>query len=119
MGEHIGWVLEMDIQQGRAGDVAPLVTEMVNATRAQEPGALVYEYFLNADKSRCTVIERYADNDAVLTHLENFGSNFAERFFAVFAPVRFAVYGPADEEVRTTLGNMGATFDDRIVGFSR
>lgn len=119
MGDHIEWVLEMDIQQGRSADVAPLVTEMVNSTRAQEPGALVYDYFLNADQSRCTVIERYADNDAVLTHLENFGAHFAERFFAVFAPVRFSVYGPANEEVRSTLSPMGATFEDRIVGFSR
>lgn len=119
MSDNIEWVLEMDIQEGHAEDVTPLVSEMVNATRAQEPGALVYEYYINTDKSRCTVIERYADNDAVMTHLDNFGAHFAERFFAVFAPVRFSVYGPANEEVRSTLGNMGATFDDRIVGFSR
>jgi quinol monooxygenase YgiN len=119
MGDHIEWVLEMEIQKGRSGEVEPLVSEMVNATRAQEPGALVYDYFLNADRTRCTVIERYADNEAVMTHLENFGAHFADRFFALFAPIRFSVYGPANEEVKSALTDFGATFDDRIAGFSR
>ena len=119
MDDHMEWVLEMDIRKESAGEVQALVTEMVNETRAKEPGALVYEYFLNPEKTRCTVIERYADNEAVMTHLENFGAHFARRFFSVFQPVRFSVYGPADDNVREALSQLGATFDDRLVGFSR
>jgi quinol monooxygenase YgiN len=119
MSGNIEWVLEMDIRKDSAGDVEALVTEMVSETRAKEPGALVYEYFTNADKTRCTVIERYADNEAVMAHLENFGAHFAQRFFAIFEPVRFSVYGPADDNVREALSQLGATFDDRLAGFSR
>lgn len=119
MSDHIEWVLELDVQAGQQDAVQDLVDEMVAATHANEPGALTYEYFLSADKSRCTVIERYADNAAVMIHLGNFGAKFADRFFTVFAATRFAVYGPADDTVRGALKDFGATFDDRISGFSR
>ncbi len=119
MSEIIEWVLEMDIQPGQAANVQPLVDEMVAATQATEPGALHYEYFLNADITRCTVLERYADNAAVMTHLANFGTHFAPRFLATFAPVRFTVYGPADAQVRAALAGFGATHEDRISGFAR
>ncbi|MBI1169789.1 antibiotic biosynthesis monooxygenase [bacterium] len=119
MSDIIEWVLEMQIQDGQADKVQPLVDEMVAATRASEPGALHYEYFLNADRTRCTVIERYADNAAVKQHLANFGTHFATRFFAAFAPLRFVIYGPADDEVRAALAGNGATFESRIAGFHR
>ena len=109
----------MQIQDGQADAVQPLVDEMVAATKADEPGALHYEYFLNADRTRCTVLERYADNAAVMTHLANFGAKFAPRFLTAFAPLRFTVYGPANDEVRAALAGFGAAHEDRISGFSR
>jgi quinol monooxygenase YgiN len=119
MGEHIEWILEMDVQAGQADNVEPLIAEMVEATRADEPGALTYEYYMTPDRSRCTVVERYADNAAVMTHLGNFGAKFADRFLTAFKPVRFTVYGPADDTVRGALAGLGATHEDRIVGFHR
>ncbi len=115
----IEWVLEMEIQPGQADNVQPLLDEMAKATEADEPGALHYEYYINADKTRCTVLERYADNAAVMTHLGNFGAKFAERFLTAFAPVRFTVYGPADEQVKAALAGFGATHETLIAGFSR
>lgn len=119
MSDVIEWVLEMDIQPGQAENVQPLVDEMVKATEADEPGALHYEYHLNADKTRCTVLERYADNTAVMVHLGNFGTKFADRFLTAFVPVRFTVYGPANAEVRAALAGFGATHEERISGFHR
>jgi quinol monooxygenase YgiN len=119
MNTVIEWVLEMAINPGQMPQVQPLLDEMVAATKADEPGALHYEYYLNADHSRCTVIERYADNAAVMVHLGNFGAKFAERFLATFAPVRFTVYGPADATVRAALAGFGATHEEMIAGFHR
>ncbi|WP_300056389.1 antibiotic biosynthesis monooxygenase [uncultured Roseobacter sp.] len=119
MQDHIEWVLEMTIQDGRSDAVQPLIDEMVAATQANEPGALTYEYYLSEDGARCTVVERYADNDALMLHLKNFGEHFAERFLAVFAPTRFTVYGPADATSRAALADFGATFESRIGGFHR
>jgi quinol monooxygenase YgiN len=119
MSDVIEWVLEMAIQPGQMPNVQPLLDEMVAATRADEPGALHYEYYMNTDQTRCTVIERYADNAAVMAHLGNFGAKFADRFLAAFAPVRFTVYGPANDTVRGALAGFGATHETMIAGFHR
>lgn len=119
MKNHIEWVLEMNVQDNMSDAVQPLIEEMVAATQANEPGTLTYEYYLTEDHSQCTVLERYAENDAAMIHLENFGTHFAERFLTVFAPVRFTVYGPSDETLRAALAGFGAVFETRIGGFHR
>ncbi|GHF33067.1 putative quinol monooxygenase [Seohaeicola zhoushanensis] len=119
MSAIIEWVLEMKVQEGQAENVMPLLEEMVAATQADEPGALVYEYYMSADKSRCTVIERYADSAAAMVHLGNFGAKFAGRFLKVFAPDRLYVYGPADAKLRAAVAGMGAVHFDRAAGFHR
>jgi hypothetical protein len=40
---------------------------------ANEPGTLQYDWFFNADETRCVVRETYASSEAVLTHLGNVG----------------------------------------------
>jgi len=115
----IEWVLEMRVQDGQAENVQPLIEEMVAATQADEPGALHYEYYMSEDKSTCTVLERYADNAAVMTHLGNFGAKFADRFLAAFAPERLVVYGPANDEVRGALAGFGAVHMSLASGFHR
>ncbi|MEI4470992.1 putative quinol monooxygenase [Frigidibacter sp. MR17.24] len=119
MGGIIEWVLEMRIRPGATGTYPALIAEMAEATQANEPGALVYEYFLTADGTGITVVERYVDSDAALVHLDTFGKRFAERFLAVFEPVRLTVYGPASEALRAALVPLGAAHLERVEGFSR
>ena len=119
MSDVIEWVLEMQVQDGQADNVQALLDEMVSATQADEPGALHYEYYMPDDRSTCTVLERYADNAAVMAHLGNFGAKFAERFMTCFAPTRFTVYGPANAEVMGALAGFGATNQSRVAGFHR
>ncbi|MCX7558332.1 antibiotic biosynthesis monooxygenase [Sulfitobacter sp. F26204] len=119
MSDIIEWVLEMRVQEGQADKVQPLLDEMVAATKSDEPGALHYEYYMPEDRSTCTVLERYADNAAVMVHLGNFGAKFAERFLTVFVPERFTVYGLANAEVRGALAGFGATHQSMVSGFHR
>ncbi|MCB1340271.1 MAG: antibiotic biosynthesis monooxygenase [Pseudooceanicola sp.] len=119
MSDIIEWVLEMKVQDGQADKVQPLLDEMVAATKADEPGALVYEYYMDVAKSRCTVIERYADSDAAMVHLGNFGARFADRFLAAFAPERFTVYGPASDQLRAAVAGFGAVHFGQVAGFCR
>ncbi len=118
MSNVISWSLQMSVRDGTLDDAKALVSEMVEATR-DEPGALTYEYFLSDDGSTCHIYERYADSDATMAHLGNFGANFAERFMACFAPTSFSVYGPASAEVRGALEAFGATHYKMLDGFSR
>ena len=119
MSDIIEWVLEMDVNPGQADNIQALVDEMVQATEANEPGALHYEYYLSDDGTRCTVLERYADSAAAMVHMGNFGANFADRFMTVFKPARLSVFGPASDELRAALTPLGASFDPQIAGFHR
>ncbi|WP_370399514.1 putative quinol monooxygenase [Sulfitobacter sp. JB4-11] len=119
MSDIIEWVLEMRVQDGQADKVQPLLDEMVAATQADEPGALHYEYYMNTDHSLCTVLERYENNTAAMIHLGNFGTKFADRFLAAFAPERFTVFGPAEDDLRSALAGFGATHLEMVAGFHR
>lgn len=119
MSDIIEWVLVLKVQDGQAGNVMPLMEEMVAATKANEPGALHYEYYASDAGDQVTVLERYADADAAMVHVGNFGAHFAERFLTVYAPVRFSVFGPANQALRDALTPLGATFEPQIAGFHR
>ncbi|NND32506.1 MAG: antibiotic biosynthesis monooxygenase [Saprospiraceae bacterium] len=107
------------MKSGRVDDLKALATEMSSRTEEHEPGAVTYEYNLNSEGTECHIYERYADSSALMTHLGNFQEHFAGRFFDILEIKRWTVYGNPSEEVRNTLGGMGATFFNPIAGFSR
>ena len=115
----VSWNLELDIQSGREADFRALMAEMVTATKADEPGALNYEWSLSADRKRCHLYERYADSNATMDHLGNFGSKFAERFMAVLTPVGFTIYGTPSAAVKAALAAFNPTYMTPAAGFSR
>ncbi len=119
MTDNVFWMLEVSINEGKLDDFKALMTEMVDATKADEPGALNYEWFISADNSSVHIYERYADNAATMVHLGNFGSKFAGRFMECVTPSRFMLYGPADDKVLGALGPMGAVHHSQIGGFAR
>ena len=108
MATTVSWNLQLSVQEGRLDEARSLMSEMVEATRA-EAGTLGYEWFLTEDGTTCHICERYADSAAALEHLGNFGANFAERFLACFAPTGFYVYGEPSDEVRAGLAPLGVT----------
>lgn len=93
--------------------------EMVAATRANEPGALNYEWSTNSDGKLCHIYERYVDSAAVMTHMATFGERFAGRFFAIFKPLRVVVYGSPDKEVKEAFAGNKPLYMQPVGGFSR
>jgi len=118
MSDIVSWNLQLSIREGRYEDLEALVQEMVESTRS-ETGTLMYEWFVSNDKSTCHIYERYADEEAVLTHLDNFGSKFAERFMGCLEPTVFYVYGEPSDTVRSALDGLSAVYLGPIGGFSR
>lgn len=114
----VSWNLELDVGEGRLDDFRALMEEMVESTRG-EAGALVYEWFIDADGSVCHIYERYADSAAVLAHLGTFASTFAERFLDCVQPTRLHVYGDPSEEAREALDGFGAVYLAPFGGFRR
>ena len=118
MSTVVSWNLQMSVRDGRLEDARELMDEMVTAT-SEEQGTLAYEWFLSEDGAACHIYERYADSDAVMIHVGNFGSNFAERFLGCFEPVSLSVYGDPSAEARAALDGLGACYLGWFGGFSR
>ena len=53
-----------------------LAAQLLDSARS-EPGTLQYDWFFNADGTRCVVRETYQDSDAVLSHLVAAGAHLA------------------------------------------
>ena len=118
MSNTVSWNLQLAVRDGHLDDARELTKEMISAT-LEEPGTETYEWFLSDDGKSCHIYERYADSEAVLAHLGNFGSNFAERFLTCFEPTSFSVYGEPSAEARAALDGFGAAYLGNLGGFNR
>ena len=119
MNGNVYWMLELEVLPGRNADFRSLMSEMVRSTREREPGTLNYEWNTSPDGTICHIYERYADSDAVMTHLESFGANFAERFLATLKPIRLVVYGAPNQTVQDALAGFGPVYMRGADGFAR
>ena len=112
----IHWVYEGNIVNRAL--VTEKLGEIVAHVKANEPGALTYEYCLNEDESKLTIYERYRDNMAVLAHGKNMEPYFY--FFEEAVQVtKFIVFGNVNDEVREMLVGFGAEFQKPLAGFVR
>ena len=119
MNDNISWVLELSVKSGEIDNVKALMEEMVQAIEANEPNAMNYEWYLNEAESSIHLYERYADSDAALVHLGNFGKNFGARFLAAMDATRLSVYGSPSDALTKELTGFGGVFFPTIGGFSR
>ncbi len=115
--DDVHWHITMTVNAGQADAVKPLLDRMVAATMENEPGALVYDYMGDGDQVH--ISERYADNAAAMTHMGNFGANFAEEFIQTFSINSVAVYGPAGDDLKEVLAPFSPTYMQQISGFAR
>lgn len=115
----IYWTLTVDVAQGKLADFKALIAKIVAAVEANEPGALEYEYSVASDGQTVNIVERYADNAAVVTHLDNFGKSFGKDFMALVKPTAFTVYGPASDEVKKMIAGFNPVYMTEFDGFVR
>lgn len=116
---HVSWMFELAVNEGRAGDLRALMTEMAQATEQNEPRTLEYEWYLDEDGRRLHLWERYVDAEAALLHLRTFEQRFARRFFDVLRPERITLYGDEVEAIRAAMGELRPPVMVRAAGFSR
>ncbi|MBO6826069.1 MAG: antibiotic biosynthesis monooxygenase [Sneathiella sp.] len=119
MSNHVYWIIEANVRDGKLDELKALMAEMSEATKADEPGALNYEWSLSEDETICHIFERYEDSDATMVHMGNFGSKFAGRFMGVLKPFRCTLYGAPDERVCNAMKPMGYVAMSSAAGFSR
>ena len=90
------FAINADIADGKADSFRSLLKEMVPAVKASEPNTIRYQYFVNSDDTKLTLIEVYPDSEAAVFHMTAFGvSPFAEEFLASITITSFVVAGNA------------------------
>ena len=118
MDENVFWTLEIT-NTGDLQTFTELMNDMVAATQANEPDTLNYEWSVAEDGETFYLFERYKDSAAVMTHLANFGENFAERFNAIAVPKRLIVYGSPSDEVKEAIAGFSPVYVGAFGGFAR
>jgi quinol monooxygenase YgiN len=119
MNNNVYWIVEVAIKDGELDNLRSLINEMIDASQANEPGTLNYEWTICEDGKTCHIYERYTDSAAALTHLGTFNKKYAARLMAAVDVTRFVVYGDPNNEVKAAFAGSDAVFMSCFGGFSR
>jgi quinol monooxygenase YgiN len=101
MSEILG-IARFRFHEGKREEYLRLSDQATELVRANEPGTLQYDLYLNGDQSECMIIERYRDSDAAIAHAANVGHLFAAVFETVTL-VHGELLGDPTAELRTNL----------------
>lgn len=102
MSDSIFFVVELEVRPDQIDQLQSVMEEMARVTRADEPGTLDYQWFLNGDGTACYIFERYADPEAAVVHSRTFPPEL-ERRAQAYRPTRLTAYGtltPAIQQQR-------------------
>ena len=94
------------IQKGKVEEFKELVNQAIEVVRDNEPGTLIYDYYINEKRSECVAVESYIDSDAAMTHAGNVGelvSNMME-----ISSLKLSIYGDVSKELRDGMEPLGA-----------
>jgi quinol monooxygenase YgiN len=114
----IYWVVTAALRPESYEAMKQVITPLVEATR-KEPGSNAYDYSVNADRTAVHIYESYRDSQAVVTHVRETFSRFAEEFSALLDINGFVVYGWPDEAAKEILDGFGAVYMTPFVGFTQ
>ncbi len=101
MSELLG-IARFKFREGKREEYLRLSDQARDLVRANEPGTLGYDLYLNGDRSECVVIERYRDSEAAMEHAANLGHLFPA-VLATVSVVHGELLGEASAELRAKL----------------
>lgn len=117
-------LVELTIEEGKAGDFKMQMPAIIEKVMTNEPGMLGYQWYLNQDQSKCYVIEWVKDSEAWLAHASNVGSMLPALF--IIAPItRCEFFGSisatAEEVIKSALASFNVEYVkyNYLAGFAR
>lgn len=116
MTEHIGWIVEAKIADGKRSEFEAIAAEMVAETR-NEDGTLGYQYFVS-DEGDVLILERFADAASAHKHIDTWDRH-AERWLAAAPATRMVHLGNVPDDVRQRHAALAPKLLKQIDGFSR
>jgi quinol monooxygenase YgiN len=105
------------IRDGKLDEFKRLVAQAVELVRANEPGTIEYNIYLNAEGTEAFVHERYRDSAAGMAHSANI-AGLMEAFLDV-ATITGEVCGNPTPELRKALEDAGVTVYAPLQSLSR
>lgn len=94
--EHINFVMFFTVQDAQMARFEEITKEQRRIS-ASEQGTTVYETYRHADGSFCHV-ERYADENALITHVQN-TSSLLEEWMGIVELKQTVAAGPLSESI--------------------
>jgi quinol monooxygenase YgiN len=119
LASNVFWTFSVALKNGKLDELKDLIQAMSDASQANEPGTLIYEWAISDDKKAAEVHERYADSDAALSHLASFNKNFADRLMALVEPTGMTVYGSPSAALKKELEGADPVYMEVYGGFAR
>jgi quinol monooxygenase YgiN len=112
------FIVHLTIKPGKLDAFKEIAEEMIAVTR-KEPGALAYEWYLSGDRSRCRILETYADEGAVSAHITGRAvQELVPKLLEVSTIGGFEVYGNPGSKAAETLKAIGAELFQRWHGLA-
>ena len=104
----VRFTVDLAIKPGKLVEFESVAKAMVDATR-NEHGVLAYDFFLNADRSKCRLVEAYAGPAAALAHLTGpVVREMVPKLLAAASLKGFECYGDPGAKVSEILQGFGA-----------
>lgn len=117
MADQIQYAVNWKIHDGKLDQFMALAEKATETVEAKEPNMLGYHWYLNDDRTHCTLIEQYPSSEHILTHLENVGPLLGQ--LLEVADVSIDVYGAISADAKAALDPLGAVYHAHACGFSR
>jgi quinol monooxygenase YgiN len=102
------------IASDRLNEFKQAAEEALMAAR-DEPGTIQYDWFYNADETRCVLRETFADSEAVLAHAANVRA-LLPRLIELGGGLQLDVFGRPSAELSAVLATLGSQIYDFAQG---
>jgi len=116
MADHMGWIVEAKIADGKRAAFEAIAAEMVAETQ-KENGTLGYQYFVS-DDGDVLILERFADAASAHKHIDTW-DKYAERWLEIAPATRMVHLGSVPEDVRARHAALSPKLLKLIDGFTR
>lgn len=118
------YVATWTIKQGKAEETRKFLSEHVEMIETNEPRLISFDFYLDEDAERASVVQVHPDAESMEVHLEVISEHLAGAFEYLDRTERVQYYGPKSERLAEILapweeGVEIVSFPEHLAGFTR
>ena len=118
--EPIIFYLDLDVAEGKSGEVSEFVDYLVTTVKKTEPKTMYYKYWISENKKKVSLMEIYHSNEDALFHMNAFANApHRDKFLETFLVTNFQVLGDTNDELKSAMKAYTEDHRTLINGFKR